>query len=263
MQVHLDLRTWMHRAPFWTGEYEPAALNRLCAALRPGDVVLDVGANIGFYALSLAQRLRALGAGQVFAFEPVRANFDALNQHVEGNELCGYVEAVNVALGREEGEIVMYTGKHHYAEQVNAVMLTGTVQEYLDITFGPDAQRTESVRMTTLDFAACELLIERCDLIKVDIEGAEIDFLRGGENFIRRNQPIIVGEFNPVWMEQFGRSVDDVFSLAREWDYTLYAHMGRGSYRRVACSEDSQGENLVMIPAGADRDRVESLGIRS
>jgi FkbM family methyltransferase len=56
--------------------------------------------------------------------------------------------------------------------------------------------------------------IHRCDVIKVDVEGADLLVLRGGARTIEKFRPVILAEFNPYWMRQIGQSVDDVRRFA-------------------------------------------------
>src|SRR5687767_6694951 len=84
--MRLDLRSRTEEWSFWTGEYESHAIKLLGGLLRPGDVVLDVGANIGFFSVPLGRILRASG-GSLHAFEPVESNFKRLSDVIALNDL--------------------------------------------------------------------------------------------------------------------------------------------------------------------------------
>src|ERR1700751_5703925 len=70
---------------YWTNEYEPWDLFHLSKWVHPGSVILDVGANFGYYSLKLASAL--MGEGRVFAFEPSSASFSRLEQNIRLNHL--------------------------------------------------------------------------------------------------------------------------------------------------------------------------------
>jgi hypothetical protein len=111
-----------------------------------------------------------------------------------------------------------------------------------------------------LDRIAAELGISRCDVIKVDIEGAELEFLRGGRGFLSRHRPVIFGEFNRVWMQKFGNSLAEVADLVIPWGYSLYHYVGRRGFVRLR--EPSVGtEHILLLPMDADARIHSALGI--
>jgi hypothetical protein len=76
--------------------------------------------------------------------------------------------------------------------------------------------------MVRLDDWAKSERIERCDFIKIDIEGAELLAFRGGIETLRKCRPIILGEFSPYWMAQIGQSFADVAAFFNVLDYCYY-----------------------------------------
>jgi FkbM family methyltransferase len=153
----------------WLGTLERRKLSSFVRRIRIGDTVWDVGANVGLYALPSA---RACGpAGRVFAFEPVPRNADCLRRHLVLNDLHN-VEVVEAAVGRQAGRVRMVDGgspsECHIdpggALEVNAI--------------GLDQWR-----------AACDAPAPA--LVKIDVEGAEVDVLEGaGETLARHRPPI-------------------------------------------------------------------------
>ena len=137
-------------------------------AARPGMTVLDVGANVGAYALLLGQWVGA--GGSVFAFEPAPETYDGLARHVELNQLGQVVHPVRAALGSESGTAALLA----FGNQGSSRLATGL-----------DGAGTIEVQVTTID--------EFCDrhrltpaFIKIDVEGTELDVLRGARRTIRR-----------------------------------------------------------------------------
>lgn len=254
----LDVRSEMQQGAFWTGEYDHDILRRLRAMLRPGSVVLDVGANVGFYSVALGHRLRQLGGGAVYAFEPVRANYDRLTQNVALNGLQEVVRTHRLALGDSTGEIEMYTGWEGMEPTANAVMLSSGVPAFIQENW-PENRRVETASCRPLDELAVEQGIAGCRLVKLDIEGAEVLFLRGASAFIQRHRPVVFGEFNAVWMQQFGHSYLDVAELAEQWAYRQYALAGPGRFREIP--EPRAGiEHVLLIPKEAPAETLRELG---
>jgi FkbM family methyltransferase len=140
-------------------------------AVKPGMTALDIGANVGAYSLLLGQWVGSTGA--VFAFEPAPAARDGLRRHIELNALAGVVRAVPAAVG---------------AAPSNArFVLESTAGEGRLATRGDRDATTVEVPVTTIDeFCAREKLTP--DFIKIDVEGAELDVLRGARQTIQRTR---------------------------------------------------------------------------
>lgn len=252
-RMRVDLRSRTEIWAYWTGEYDYDIIRRLATCLTPGCVVFDVGANVGFYTVALARRLQALGGGALYAFEPVPTNFARLQEVVRLNALEDTVHPVNVALGDEEGAISLYMEDTNRASTGNAVLVKGTV--------GAEVTANTRAAITRLDALARERNIPSCRLIKIDVEGAELMFLRGGASFLRRCRPIIYGEFNAHWMRQFGHSFLDVAELMASWDYRFYQQVGRRA-RFVPLARPEPGtENVLLAPAELPEDTLRRLGV--
>lgn len=142
----------------------------ICASLKPGDVVLDVGANIGSFTL-LASRLVG-PKGRVVAVEPAPDNVNCLRLMCERNGLHN-VQIVPLAIGAECGEISLSI--HPVSGGHSAKRRYGT--------------KTVPVRMTSVDALMHELGLHRLDFVKADTEGMEEETLRGAEISISTYRP--------------------------------------------------------------------------
>ncbi len=91
---------------YFLGEYEPDVTEIISKIVKKGDVCLDIGANIGWYATLLQKLVGA--SGQVYAFEPVPKTFSLLSRNVELNSNSGNVFVNNIALGETEKEVEIY-----------------------------------------------------------------------------------------------------------------------------------------------------------
>jgi FkbM family methyltransferase len=244
-----DLRSNAEWRSFWTGEYEPETMRLLCAYLKPGAVVLDVGANVGFYSIGLGRRLQRMG-GKLFAIEPVQSNFDRLTQMIALNGVQDTVIPVNVALGNAEADVALCREAETGAVTGNAILLVGE----------DDRTPNAFARLTRLDTLAQELPITACHLIKIDVEGAELDLLRGGAAFLQQHRPVICMEFNTVCMKQFGYTFEDVAALVRPWGYRLYRENKAGGLNRATFIEAeglvSDLENLFLLPKHVETEMV-------
>lgn len=203
-RVLLDLRVPPERFPYWTGAYDDDYVLLGADRLGEGTTALDVGANIGLFTIPLALSARERGA-RVIAFEPVPANLERLRAGLAANGLDEVVTVMPFALGAARGRLRL-------APEAGAL--------------GGNAGRSTEgidVELRTLD----ELDgLGACTFVKIDVEGGELDVLRGGERFFRHARPRIVLELNRPWMEAFGWSVADLRELSERWGYALDAPDG-------------------------------------
>lgn len=178
------------------------------AAVKPGMVALDVGANVGAYALLLGQWVGTGGA--VYAFEPAPAAFDGLSRHIALNQLQGTVRPVMAAVGATETTAPLIvsgpSGESRLA--ADAELQAGLPAEIND---GDDPSasgqrpaaavgRTVATPVTTIDrFCACERIEPH--FLKIDVEGWELAVLRGARETIRRNPRLgLFVEMHPsIW----------------------------------------------------------------
>jgi FkbM family methyltransferase len=176
--------------------YEGHVTNVMRPLLQPGMVVVDVGANIGFYTLMAAARVGP--SGRVIAFEPSVENCELLKMSLTANNFQ-HVAVHQVAVADEDGMVGFHMGSSN-----------GSI---LRADRGPLPFQVPSVRLDNLLHNE-----PRIDLIKMDIEGAEGLALAGMKQLISRHRPIIFTEFSPealmhhseVTAEEYLKQLDDL-----------------------------------------------------
>jgi len=255
--MRLDLRSFTEQRAFFTGEYDGGIVSRISSILTPGSIVLDVGANVGFYSIALGRKLQKLAGGsQLWALEPVKSNFERLVNLVEINNLEETVKPIRTALGNQEGEIQLQLSEL----DVSSGSKTGNAFWLKDIQ-SDQVKSSCSSPITKLDSFVTQHNIKSCDLIKVDIEGAELEFLKGGLNFIPSTRPVIYGEFSSFWLKEFGYSFLDIAKLAKSWDYNLYQQVGRKDF--IEIKEPQIGmSDVLMVPQEKPKTILKSLGVK-
>jgi len=183
------------------GVHEPEVTRflREDVQFRAGDVVVDVGANLGWYSL-LLDRILPEGA-EVYAFEPDPANFALLTENLRLNG-ARKVTPVNMALADREGVQKLY---RYAAKNLGRHSL-------LPIQDG----ETVEVRTTTLDafWRSRGLAGRRPRLLKIDVEGFEYAALRGAEGVLK-DCPIVLSEFEPELMRKGGIAPAKYLDLLR------------------------------------------------
>jgi len=173
------------------GEWAENEIAFLRHFIRPADSVLDVGANIGTHTLAFAQ---AVGPkGQVYAFEPRPEIFRLLEAAIRDNALTN-VTLRQAAVGAIES--VLHVPAIPTEDSVNfgGLSLVEAIAHAGESIQKVDAGNVYAVPMTTID----SLGLTTCRLIKIDVEGAELDVLEGARSTINRLHPVLYAECNSV-----------------------------------------------------------------
>ncbi|MFK7924364.1 MAG: FkbM family methyltransferase, partial [Bacteroidia bacterium] len=178
-ELLVDIRSQSHLGAFWCGEYDSSLIQKFCDLFQEDWVVLDIGANVGYYTIPMAQRLKELN-GELYAFEPLTENYNALVRSAKQNSLSNAtIEKIGLGEKHEKLGITLTEA----GETGNAVI----TNDALMAERGWEAQ--EYIQIERLDDFAETHQVDRCDFIKVDIEGAEVLFLRGAKEIITKHRP--------------------------------------------------------------------------
>lgn len=168
--------------------YEPDTLPLAVALARRATVIVDVGAHIGTFTLSMAV---ANGNAQIFAFEPVAAVFDRLMKNVTNNGMKGVV-CVAAAVAEEAGQTPLFSPAGRVstvASRVPRHRLSYREEPY-------QCQIVPSIRLDTF-LAGCD--IGSVDLVKIDVEQAELGVLRGMGSLLEARPHVICEVFPAEW----------------------------------------------------------------
>lgn len=227
------------------GNYELAETRFCERVVAPGATVLDVGGNIGLYALQFAQL--AGPTGRVHSFEPERRNAARIRENLALNGFEN-VTVVEAAVFSENGVI----GLNVFAVAYNAWHSVGPVR--MPDPSGADAlveaQEVQNVEAVTLD-AYCERIDgSEIDLLKLDVEGAEIDALRGAAGLLAtRSIKRILFEVSRPQIEALGHAPDAAFRLLTDNGYATHALTKDGrAGEPVHRAEDRYANYLAFAP---------------
>ncbi|MET4481495.1 FkbM family methyltransferase [Bradyrhizobium sp. F1.13.3] len=161
-------------------EYEPATLSLLDKVLRPGDTMVDVGANLGLMSIHAAQRVTS--NGRVVAIEPHPVYFKRLVDNVSLNGIKNVV-AVNSAAGSAIEQRTIYD-----SPDVN-------IGRSSLIDPGVGGMVAGQVTVDTLDHLLSDARVRDVRLLKIDVEGFELEVLKGASETLKQ-LPIICMEFD-------------------------------------------------------------------
>lgn len=202
-RMRVDGSSQTGRILYATGIYETATTTVIKRLLRPGDTMIDVGANIGYF--SIAGALAVGARGRVVAFEPVARVRQQLQANLALNGLTN-VEIHEEALGAETGRVTMCTGPEDDTGLASLRPLAS-----------PGRTAVDQVRFDDLWDEARPV-----HLIKMDIEGAELAALTGMTQCLSRHAPHLVIEVTDSYLRGLGASAEALATFLFARGYTMY-----------------------------------------
>lgn len=201
-KMFLDPRDSLHLSV--DGIYEPIETEFFCRQVKKNSVVIDIGANIGYYTLIAA---RSVGEnGKVFSFEPNPVNFSILRKNIALN---GYknVEAVPMAVSNFTGKTKLYLSEDNSGD--HRIYDSHDGRQYLEI------------KTIALDdyFEDSSLSI---NLVKIDAQGCEYAIFQGAANLFKKNDVKVIVEFWPVGLKMFGTEPEEFLNLLSEYGFHIF-----------------------------------------
>lgn len=212
------------------GYYEPYQSDLLVSLGKISAHFLDVGSNMGFYSLALASENLSL---KVDAFEPQPLVFSMLQGNVELNQLRERVRIHNVGLGKDVGILKMYVPK-----------FTGSGGASFQNLHEDEGEATEiEVGVAVLD----QTISTTIDLIKIDVEGFELNVLQGAESLISEMKPTVVVELLRKWMKPFGHTPQMFLEEMSKNGYLCFAIGERELVPTVEIDESTSQTNFIFV----------------
>ncbi len=224
---HKLRRYYLARDVLGGREFHEIEMNALGSMIAAGDSVGDIGANVGAYTRHLSSLVGP--AGRVCAFEPVSANYDILQTVVTRGKLANVqLFKLAVAAAIEEREI--------------AIPELGGFTGYYWAHFAKPGEHGEKVSVTTLDELTRKNALPRLDFIKCDVEGSEIEVLRGGRALLEAQRP--------AWLIEVSRDTSgDVFATLKGAGYRAFVYDGK--LHETAGYRDKEFSNYFFFHPGS------------
>lgn len=195
------------------GDWEPFEVDLFASSLNTGMTVVDAGAYVGYYSLVAS---RVVGAtGRVLAFEPEPENFSLLRRNLAKNG-AGNVEAHQLALSNARATASLFLGAASNRGKTSLSQLSARTVHQGNLTNDTDGP-SMMVNTERLDGLLQERGLERVDVMKIDVEGAEALVLEGAGALLAAPHPMrIFMEFWPLGMARLGADPNKVLKdLAR------------------------------------------------
>jgi len=198
---------------YYQGWSEPEVANFLNRFLQPGMCFIDIGAHIGEYVLLSAPIIGS--KGKIYAFEPDPRNFCILELNVHLNRLQDIVVINNYAVDRQSGFVNLMLFKESSISRI-----------FKEINFqGKKSKSIVKVPSISLNDYVKNKKIDKVDIIKIDVEGAELFVLEGASNLLSRSKddaPILIFEYSPSNCQSLGYRAELILQLLREYGYSIF-----------------------------------------
>jgi FkbM family methyltransferase len=187
------------------GDYEKKELNITKSLFKDGQTFLDIGSNIGWYSLNIANYFNN---SKIYAFEPMLMPFEIMNENVKLNNFKN-IKTFNYGLSDYEQLETFY----YYPE--------GTVNASLKNLQNKAKIEKKKIMVYKLDSVVRKNDL-KVDFIKCDVEGAEINVLRGGLETIKKDKPILFLEILRKWTKKFDYDSNDIIEILQSLGYSCF-----------------------------------------
>lgn len=206
--LSLDPEDFISRLILFDNYWESGVAGEIRARLPRGAVFLDVGAHVGYH--SLLASVRVGPAGKVIAFEPNPKTLVSLRRNLELSRATNVV-VEPIACSDSEGMLTLFAGPPSNTAAASLARRNAELQ-------GPSLA-SYRVRARRIDDVVAELGLQRVDVAKVDVEGAELQVVRGARATLARFHPFVVMEQIPEELAVFGATPADLDTLMKELGY--------------------------------------------
>jgi FkbM family methyltransferase len=233
-----------YRDLFLKGRYDPQVLWYMEALLSQGDVFLDVGANFGLFTVIAA---RLVGAkGRVHSFEPLQEAYQYLKKNVHLNSL------ENVAIN---------------AVAIGASASTAELYRFRDLPIGHTSLsplgrsnwHSFTCDVVSLDVYVMKSHVRRVSMIKIDVEGSEMNVLLGARRLLERDGPAVILEINPKTAPFFGYRPEELLNFLRDLEYTFLIYQP-ATHRLAPLNTESdlrdEGD-IVCVRSAKDKSKLQ------
>lgn len=201
-----DLRNNSEEAIYYGVPQDVGVKPILRSLVRPGDVVVDIGANIGYYTAFFSELVGS--SGRVYAFEASPYHFQTLERNFSLQQAPN-VFLRSIAISDAEGQRAHYTWP-------SSGSLVSDFRQY-----GMDSVQLSSVSSAPLDAVLPPDIMERVRLIKIDVDGNEIEVIRGARETIKVARPILFVEVSERAQKLSGRTAMDLLSAIEQLGYAF------------------------------------------
>ncbi|MEP6674230.1 MAG: FkbM family methyltransferase [Ferruginibacter sp.] len=212
---------------YFPSDYEVDNFNFLKQRCKSNDIVLDIGAHIGLFAVVAAQLSKP--DGKVYAFEPAPSTNSLLKKTIALNKMHHTIEPRDEAMGKENGKTTFYVSDDK-ADNSNSLVSYKEDRELHGI----------DINIVTIDGFVQEKKLNRVNFMKIDVEGAEYDAIRGGTNTFKTLRPYCILAIHPEPIAAKGDNQADIYDFIFNLGYKI-------TFENKELSREELSNNKEMI----------------
>jgi FkbM family methyltransferase len=238
VRLFVDLSDHVIGLSILRGHYEAAEAAFVRSLLRPGDVAIDAGAHVGFFAMQMAAAVGPTGC--VYAFEPFGPNADLLERSIGENKFADRLQFSRAAVGAGRGSATLTFPR----ETLNS----GGAYLLQDGTSALPGNLEAAVPVVALDDVVTRRPVR---LIKIDVEGAEPQVLRGARRLLREDKPTILSELHPTQLDRAsGMSVERFLGEIGDLGYRAHYFDNGAPGAVIERAPENTLISIVLTPVG-------------
>jgi FkbM family methyltransferase len=208
MKMQLDPYDLVSRKILETGAWEPESINAMADHLSPSGTFIDIGAHIGYYSLKAAMIVGP--NGHIISIEPNPQTLPKLRGNIEASA-ARTVSVWPVACAASESTLQLYAAPESNTGE-SSLSKENASQEGAPVAY--------SVPARPLDAIVKEAKLDRVDVIKIDVEGAEFEVLQGAAKTLDEYRPVLIVEMVPNQLKSMGSSIEEVTRFLASHGYT-------------------------------------------
>jgi len=203
-----NVRFPLRFARYFPSDYEKQNFRFLREQVKPGDVVLDIGAHIGLFSVAASTLIRP--TGKLFAFEPADQTIPLLLKTIVLNDAGEWISVNHAAIGKKSGMATFYVS------DIKGDNSNSMVSYKEDRKLYP-----KQVALYSIDEFASEQHIEKVRFIKLDVEGVELDALKGAKQVLATHKPACIVAVHPEPVMARGDRLEDIYDLITSFNYHI------------------------------------------
>lgn len=242
IKLNVDSNEYIQSLLYVFGDYEYSTIAFLHNVIKHQDIIIDVGANIGYLSLVCSKLVGT--NGMVLSFEPDPLNFSYLKENIALNN-ANNISAHQLALSNQNSVLKLYHSKIDHNAGAHSMMYNERVvsEDYVEI------------QAMIFDNTEIQKSIPKVDFIKIDVEGVEMDVLQGMYQTIQKHKPMLLIEISAEYQNMRGLSVKGFKEyLLSNHGYTSYTITNQGYLKKSTPDQFHLLENVVFVPVEKHRD---------
>ena len=204
------------------GDYEQEDFNFLTENLNAGDVIFDVGGNVGLFALIMANSRSDI---KIYSFEPLPTTYNKMLNNLALNpRLKNSIQTFNIGFSAEQGSFDFYLPGTTQAASMQPINDEFYLQESDSSGNYTGKKKLDKIvcKVETIDLFCEAHEINKLDILKLDIEGAERDALIGAKNTLNKFQPIVYCEMLRKHAARFGYHPNEIIEYMKNLGYDCF-----------------------------------------